>query len=126
MAVIAATGLDRLTLATRLAGSVAVVDQGRAYVFAAEEIALSRVEPLIRRNASRLTLAGDWHGRDFPLPLPNGAGRARLTDASNCCNLSSLVAEAAPDRFTARTGAVMQFAALMTVLGVPRGEAQAV
>lgn len=126
MAVIAATALDRLTLATRLAGSAAAVDQGRAYVFAAEEIALTRVDRLVRRDASRLTLTGDWLGRDFALPLPQGSGRARLKDSSNCFNLNALVAEAAPDRFTARTGAVMQFAGLMDGLGVPEGAAQAV
>jgi general secretion pathway protein K len=126
MAVIAATALDRLTLATRLAGSAAAVDQGRAYVFAAEEIALARLGPLVARDKARLTLEGDWLGRDFTLPLPQGAGRARVYDASNCFNLNALVVEGAPERFSQRGGAVMQFAALMELLGVPRGEAQAV
>ncbi|HET6537328.1 MAG TPA: type II secretion system minor pseudopilin GspK [Sphingopyxis sp.] len=126
MAVIAATALDRLTLATRLAGSAALVDQGRAYSHAAEEITLSRVAQLVRRDASRLTLAGGWLGQDFALPLPQGHGRARLEDASNCFNINSLVAEASPRRFTQRPGAVMQFAALMELLGVPKNEAQSV
>ena len=50
MAVIAATALDRLTLATRIAGSAATVDQGRAYSFAAEQIALRRVADLVGRD----------------------------------------------------------------------------
>ncbi|ABF52045.1 type II secretion system minor pseudopilin GspK [Sphingopyxis alaskensis] len=126
MAVIAATALDRLTLATRIAGSAATVDQGRAYSFAAEQIALGRVADLVGRDPAKLTLAGDWLGRDFVLPLPGGEGRARLTDASNCFNLNSLVAETLPGRLTQRMGAQRQFAALMTLLGIEDGEAQAI
>ncbi|MGN6692528.1 MAG: type II secretion system minor pseudopilin GspK, partial [Sphingopyxis sp.] len=65
MAVIAATALDRLMLATRIAGSAATVDQGRAYAFAAEQISLRRVASLVSRDPTRLTLDGGWLGRDF-------------------------------------------------------------
>src|SRR3546814_2614603 len=82
MAVIAATALDRLTLATRIAGSAATVDQGRAYAFAAEHIALRRVADLVGRDPAKLTLAGNWLGRDFTLPLPGGEGRAKRSDRS--------------------------------------------
>lgn len=126
MAVIAATALDRLTLATRIAGSAATVDQGRAYTFAAEQIALRRVADLVARDPAKLTLAGGWLGRDFILPLPVGQGRARLTDANNCFNLNSLVAEATPGKFSQRSGAIRQFAELMRLLGVDQGEAQAI
>jgi general secretion pathway protein K len=126
MAVIAATALDRLTLATRIAASAATVDQGRAYAFAAEQIALRRVADLVARDPARLTLAGGWLGRDVALPLPGGEGRARLTDANNCFNLNSLAAETSPGRFTQRPGAAAQFAELMALLGIDRGEAAAV
>jgi general secretion pathway protein K len=126
MAVIAATALDRLTLATRIAGSAATVDQGRAYSFAAEQIALRRVADLVGRDPAKLTLAGDWLGRDFVLPLPGGEGRAKLTDANNCFNLNSLVAETAPGRFSQRAGSMRQFGELMTLLGIDPGQAQAI
>lgn len=126
MAVIAATALDRLTLATRIAGSASTVDQGRAFAFAAEEIALRRVADLVGRDRTRLTLAGGWLGREFVLPLPGGEGRARLTDASNCFNLNSLAVEAAPGRLSQRAGAIRQFTELMTLLGIDRGQAMAI
>ena len=126
MAVIAATALDRLTLATRIAGSAATVDQGRAYAFAAEHIALRQVADLVGRDPAKLTLAGNWLGRDFTLPLPGGVGRARLTDANNCFNLNSLVAETVPGRFGQRSGAMRQFGELMTLLGIEPREAQAI
>ena len=123
MAVIAATALDRLTLATRIAGSAAPVDQGLAYSFAAEQIALRRVADLVGRDPAKLTLAGGWLGRDFTLPLPGGEGRAKLSDANNCFNLNSLVAETVPGRFTQRSGAMRQFGELMTLLGVDQAQA---
>jgi len=126
MAVIAATALDRLTLATRIAGSAATVDQGRAYSLAAEQIALRRVADLVGRDPAKLTLAGDWLGRDFVLPLPGGEGRAKLSDANNCFNLNSLVAETVPGRFSQRSGAMRQFGELMTLLGIDAAEAQAI
>lgn len=126
MAVIAATALDRLTLATRIAASAATVDQGRAYAFAAEEIALRRVADLVGRDRSKLTLAGDWLGREFILPLPGGQGTARLSDANNCFNLNSLAAETLPGRFTQRPGAIGQFAELMTLIGINIDEARAI
>jgi general secretion pathway protein K len=126
MAVIAATALDRLTLATRIAGSAATVDQGRAYAFAAEQIALRRVADLVGRDPAKLTLAGGWLGRDFTLPLPGGEGHAKLSDANNCFNLNSLVAEAAPGRLSQRSGSMRQFGELMQLLGIDQGQAQAI
>jgi len=126
MAVIAATALDRLTLATRIAGSAAAVDQGRAYSFAAEQIALRRVADLVARDPARLTLAGNWLGRDFVLPLPGGQGTARLTDANNCFNLNSLAAETVPGRLSQRVSAIGQFTELMVLLGIDRGVAQGI
>ncbi|MDK2762208.1 MAG: type II secretion system minor pseudopilin GspK [Sphingopyxis sp.] len=126
MAVIAATALDRLTLATRIAGSAATVDQGRAFAFAAEQIALRRVADLVGRDPAKLTLAGDWLGRDFTLPLPGGEGRARLADSNNCFNLNSLAAETMPGRLSQRSGALRQFGGLMTLLGIDPGQAQSI
>src|SRR3989344_3158562 len=104
----------------------ALVDQGRAYSFAAEQIALRRVADLVGRDPAKLTLAGDWLGRDFTLPLPNGQGTARLTDARNCFNLNNLLPETIPGRFTQRPGGTGQFAELMTLLGVNTDEARMV
>src|SRR3546814_19521938 len=55
-----------------------------------------------------------------------GEGRAKLSDANNCFNLNSLVAETIPGRFSQRSGAMRQFGELMTLLGIEPGEAQAI
>src|SRR3546814_4569743 len=88
-------------------------------------MALHRVAHPLGRDPAKLTLAGDWLGRDFTLPLPGGEGRAKLSDANNCFNLNSLVAETVPGRFSQRSGAMRQFGELMTLLGIEPGEAQA-
>ena len=91
MAVIAATALDRLTLATRIAGSASTVDQGRAYAFAAEQIALRRVSSLVSRDPTRLTLdlgykavvAADAAAtRDLPDPMGGVIGADALHRAA--------------------------------------------
>src|SRR3546814_15422225 len=89
-------------------------------------MALHRVAHPLGRDPSNLTLAGNWLGRDFTLPLPGGEGRAKLSDANNCFNLNSLVAETIPGRFSQRSGAMRQFGELMTLLGIDPGEAQAI
>ncbi len=58
MAVIAATALDRLTVATRIAASAATIDQSRAFAMAAEQITLRRIADLKNRDPGKVTLGG--------------------------------------------------------------------
>lgn len=120
MAVIAATALDRLTLATRLAGSAAATDQARAFAGAGEALVLRRAGDIAQSRSA------DWLARDYPLPLPGGRALGRLSDATNCFNLNALAAEAAPGRYSQRPQAIVQFAALARFGGVNAGEAAAI
>lgn len=120
MAVISATALDRLTLATRLAGATASSDQARAFAFAAEELVLRRAADLAQSRRR------DWLMRDYPLPLPGGRAIGKLADATNCFNLNGLVAETGQGRFSQRPLAVQQFAALARFAGINEGEAAAI
>jgi general secretion pathway protein K len=120
MAVIAATALDRLTLATRLAGAAASVDQARAYGFAAEALVLRRAGDIAQSRRA------DWLGRDYPLPLEGGRANGRLGDATNCFNLNALAAETGAGRYSQRPLAVEQFAALARLVGINEGDAAAI
>lgn len=117
MAVIAATALDRLMLATRLAGAAASVDQARAFAYAGETLVLRRAGDIAQSRDN------GWLERDYPLPLPGGQATGRLVDATNCFNLNALVAETGPGRYTQRALAVEQFAALARLAGINAGEA---
>lgn len=124
MAVISATALDRLTLSVRVAGNAARMDQARAFTLAAEALAVRRIDALVRRDAAQLSLAGDWMGRDFVLPLPGGSAVAQVYDGGNCFNLNSLGAETSGKGWTTRPLAVAQLARLLESLGISLSEAQ--
>ncbi len=120
MAVIAATALDRLTLATRIAGATASMDQARAFALAGEALVLRRAADIAQSRRA------DWLERAYPLPIPGGRATGRLDDATNCFNLNALVAETAPGRYIQRPSAVRQFAALARLSGIADGEAAAI
>jgi general secretion pathway protein K len=119
IAVLAATALEKLRLSTRLAGNAVSGEQARAYGYAAETLALSRVSDLLSRSQQRVTLAGDWSGRPFSLPVPNGVATARVTDGGNCFNLNGLVTEETPGIYVTNQSARVQFARLMRLVDVP-------
>lgn len=124
MATIAATALDRLGMATRLAVNSAEASQTRAWLGMAERLAGARIEDLLAADTSQTTLKGGWMGQERSIALPDGATlRASLADGGNCFNLNSLVQPAGPAAFQPRDIAVRQFARLMNLLGVGAGEA---
>ena len=124
MSVVAAAGLERLTLATRLAANSGALDQARAFALAAETISIARIGDLKDRDKAKTTLHGDWHGRTTRLPIPGGIATSRVTDGGNCFNLNSVVAGDDPEKLRVRPVAVSQFTALMEVLGIaPRDAA---
>ncbi|QNA84108.1 type II secretion system minor pseudopilin GspK [Sphingomonas sp. So64.6b] len=119
IAVLSATALEKLRLATRLSGNAAATEQARAYAYAAETLALTKVSDLLGRDAARVTLVGGWSGKPFPLPVPGGLATARVQDGGNCFNLNGLVVETEPGIYAAYTPARIQFVRLMRLVGVP-------
>lgn len=127
IAVMAAAGLERLRLATRLGGNARAIEQGRSFAQAAEALALSRIDRLLGQNPQRVSLAGGWSDRPFGLPLPDGgAAVARVTDGGNCYNLNGLVTAVAPGVYASNPLQRVQFARLMRLLGVPAQVAEQV
>ncbi|MEC3911306.1 type II secretion system minor pseudopilin GspK [Sphingobium sp. CR2-8] len=124
MAVVAATALERVALATRMTGNGGAVDQGRAYADAATEMARLRIADLTASNPAKITLAGGWMGTPQSIPLPGGVATARVTDAGNCFNLNSVVSGETDASLKLRPIGVLQFQALLEALGVDAGQAQ--
>jgi general secretion pathway protein K len=121
IAVMATTALERLRLSTRLTANSVALDQARGLALAAEALATGRVTDLLRRDSSRVTLAGGWSNRPYTIPLPGGLATARVSDGGNCFNLNSLVADLDGIYVTDPT-TVAQFARLARLLNVPNGE----
>jgi general secretion pathway protein K len=119
----AAALLERTSLSTRSTINLTALSQARAYGFAAEEVAKSRLSTLMSSNSTKTTLDGDWMGRDIPFPIDGGTASIRLSDAGNCFNLNSLVKGNAGQGLTANSVAMSQFASLLNLLGVPANQA---
>ena len=129
IAALAGTALERLRLTTRLAGNAVGIEGARAAGRMAETLALTRINDLLGRDPSRVTLEGGWSGRALPLPLPGGNGLAvaRVTDGGNCFNLNGLVAPAGDEgAYVSQPGQRVAFARLMRLLGTPAATADQV
>ena len=119
IAVLAGAALEKMRLATRLGANSIAMGQAQAYAMAAETLAMTRIDGLLSRDAARVTLAGGWSGKPFPLPVPGGLATATVTDGGNCFNLNSLVTQRSPGEYVARPDSVTQFARLMRLIGIP-------
>jgi general secretion pathway protein K len=126
MAVLAATALEKLKYATRLATNGAAIDQARSYGLAAETIALYRIGDLIQRDTTKTTLQGNWAGQPTPFPIDGGIATAQLDDGGNCFNLNSVVMDDGQGGTTARMTGIEQFERLMLLLQVPSNEARGI
>lgn len=126
MAVLSASALERLRIATRLAANAGAIDQARAYAMAAEGIALARISDLVESDPARTTLAGGWNEGETNLPLPGGDAVAAVRDGGNCFNLNSVVNGQAGQPLFARPAGITQLVALMKLLEINEGEARRV
>ena len=72
ISVLAMSALDKLTIATRLAGNMSAMDQSRAYAQAGELVAASRIASIAQVSPGRTTLAGGWMGKPMPFPIDGG------------------------------------------------------
>lgn len=125
MAALAAASLERLQIATRLAGNISSLDQSRAFATGAESLALLRINDLVQLSPNKTTLESGWHGEPTVLPLPDGGiAEATLWDGSNCFNLNSVARGEDPAALTTNQVGVIQFTGLMTALSIPRGDAE--
>jgi general secretion pathway protein K len=124
MAVVAATALERLALATRMTGNGGAVDQGRAYADAGMEMARLRIADLTASNPAKITLAGGWMGTPQSIPVPGGVAIAQVTDGGNCFNLNSVVSGENEASLKVRPIGVLQFQGLLEALGVNARQAQ--
>jgi general secretion pathway protein K len=123
MAALSALALERLRLATHLAANGVALDQARAFAVGGEAVMLSRIGDFAGPSISRTTLAGNWNGRGFTIPIPGGLAVARVRDGGNCFNLNSVAEGLAINQLTTRPAGIAQFVALQEALGIDRTEA---
>lgn len=127
IAALAAIMLERMRLATQLAGNVATYDQARAMADGAETLALAQIEALAAADARVTAAAGGMLGEPIAVPLPDGSlATARVRDGGNCFNLNSVASGNDPLALSVDPRGVAQFVSLMEALGIDRREARAI
>ena len=125
MATVAATVLDRVGLATRLAGNARDAAQAQAWLGTAELIAMTGIEDLVEDRPRRVTLADNWLGVPRTVDLPDGMRvRAILGDGGNCFNLNALAQLRDKEGLAPRPEGMLEFAALATAVGIDPARAR--
>ncbi|WP_265569467.1 type II secretion system minor pseudopilin GspK [Sphingomicrobium nitratireducens] len=121
MAVVAATALDRLGLATRLARNASIAAQSRLWLQTGEQIALTR---LADANGADGAAVAAQLGVERSVTLPDGqVALLQLDDATNCFNLNSLAREREDGTLTAYPRAIRQLRELLLLLGISEADA---
>jgi general secretion pathway protein K len=124
MAAVAATVLDRVGLATRLAGNARDAAQAQAWLGTAELIAMTRIDDLVEGQPKR-TLGDNWLGVARSVDLPDGMRvRAIVGDGGNCFNLNALAQTLNEKVLAPRAEGILEFAALMSAVGIDPGRAR--
>lgn len=124
MATVAATALDRVGLATRLAGNARDAAQAQAWLSAAELIAMTRIDDLLEAEPRR-TLGDNWLGVARSIDLPDGMRvRAVVGDGGNCFNLNALAQLSDEKVLIQRPEGLLEFTALMTAVGIDPARAR--
>jgi general secretion pathway protein K len=91
IATLAALAVDRLGLATHLAGNARAIDQAHEYALGAEAFVTLVVDDLTDRKSRAIPLPAGWREEVRNIPIESGMIRMRITDGGNCFNINSVV-----------------------------------
>lgn len=121
ISVIAVGVLDDIRFGVRRTLNARIASQAQWYALGAEQLARTRIVQLMDRQPEKTTLEGGWNGRVISFPIQQGRMEARLTDATGCFNLNSVVEANQGEPFRRRELGVRQFVTLLSLLGIPSG-----
>jgi general secretion pathway protein K len=119
--IIAVGVLEDIRFGIRRATNAQVGNQARWLALGGEQLARSRIDQLLSRDPNKTSLEGGWNGRVVEFPIDDGMIQAKVSDATDCFNLNSVVEANAGEPFRRRELGVRQFASLLTQLGAPDG-----
>jgi general secretion pathway protein K len=120
---------DDIRFGLRRTHNAQAIAQAQWYALGTETLAGVQIRRLAARDGGRTTLAGGWNDRAFLFPIgdgsqPAGMIRARLSDATACFNLNSVV-EGASGQWRRRELGASQYIALLEALQFSRHRAEA-
>ena len=127
IAALAAMMLERMRLATHLAGNVAAMDGAEALAAGAETLALAQLGQLADADDTVAARINPMLGQPTVVPLGDGSvATARVWDGGNCFNLNSVASGSDPLSLRINPIGIAQFERLMEALGITDREAQAI
>jgi general secretion pathway protein K len=116
LSALAVAVLDDIRFDLRRSANAESTGQAQWYALGAESLARARIARLSDANANRTSLEGDWNGRWQDFPIENGGIHARVSDATGCFNLNSVV-QGASEQWQRRDIGLRQFSALLRGIG---------
>ncbi|WP_184718007.1 type II secretion system minor pseudopilin GspK [Caulobacter sp.] len=119
--IIAVGVLEDIRFGIRRASNAQIGAQARWFALGGEQLARNRIDQLLRRDQNKTLLEGGWNGRVVEFPIEDGVIQAKVSDATDCFNLNSVVEANAGEPFRRRELGVRQFASLLSLLGVGDG-----
>lgn len=122
ISVIAVGVLDDIRFGVRRTLNARIASQAQWYALGAEQLARTRIAQLMDRDAGKTTLEGGWNGRVIAFPIDQGHMEAKVSDATGCFNLNSVVEANQGEPFRRRELGVRQFTTLMSLVGVSGGQ----
>lgn len=119
--IIAVGVLEDIRFGVRRATNAQNGAQARWFALGGEQLARNRIDQLLSRDQNRTSLEGGWNGRVVEFPIEDGVIQAKVSDATGCFNLNSVVEANAGEPFRRRELGVRQFASLLSLLGAGDG-----
>lgn len=122
LSALAVAVLDDIRFGLRRSANAESTGQAQWYALGAESLARARIARLSDANANRTSLEGDWNGRWLDFPIENGGIHARVSDATGCFNVNSVV-QGASEQWQRRDIGLRQFSALLRGIGFSQRDA---
>lgn len=126
IATLAALAVDRLGLATHLAGNARAIDQAHEYALGAEAFVTLVVDDLTDRRSRAVPLPTGWREEVRNVPVDGGMIRIRITDGGNCFNINSVVDGNPLAGWKARPQGMQRLLTLMETSGLTEARARPV
>lgn len=126
IATLAALAVDRLGLATHMAGNARAADQAHEYALGAEAFVTLVVDDLTDRKTRAIPLPAGWRAEVRDIPIDGGMIRTRVHDGGNCFNVNSVVQGNVLTGWKARPQGMQRLLTLLEISGLTEARARPV
>jgi general secretion pathway protein K len=124
VATLAVAMMDDIRFGVRRTANSRILDQASWYAYGAEELAAQAIKQSYDADPGRSTLNDAWAVGPMVFPVEGGVIEGRVSDASNCFNLNSVVEADSGTRYIANPLGQSQYINLLRAAGLGEGEVE--